>query len=339
LAAVALALLLGCASQAGTAAAQTAASPEEWNKIVLEAKREGKVVLWSSKSESLMERILEAFKRKYPGIQTSFLRIQGPPAATRINEELAANRKLTADVIINVENVWLAGHAKEGNLQPLVGPSVANYPRDAIKNGAPILGYDPILIMYNTDQIKVPPADWDTLLEDKYRGRVGIVSDTLTVFKIHWAFLEKKMGTDYLKKLGALAPVIANSATSTTQAIAAGELLWAPYAQSYLVEDLKKQGAPVDYALPKSGTHAIVQYGASFKQSTNPNAGRVLLDFLMSREGQAIINGGNGGVSPYKDIPGTLTYDMSKIEILDASKYTAEDLAAASRMFNSTFRR
>ena len=96
--------------------------------------------------------------------------------------------------------------------------------------------------------------------------------------------------------------------------MAAGERPITVVAFANGVERLKKDGAPVDWVAPE------VMIGLTFglglvKDAPHPNAGRLLIDFVLSREGQQII-ADVGYYAPRRDVSSPLIKQASKSKIV-----------------------
>jgi len=137
-----------------------AQSSDDWNQVVAAAKKEGKVVVYSSYlSPTTNNPIAAAFEKKY-GIHVDYLTARGTEIRERIRAEQASGRFL-ADVQHQALTLTIASENDDHTLQPLGPlPNAANMKEDARQ-----LGDDyqlPIFIinfsmLINTNLVK--PAD------------------------------------------------------------------------------------------------------------------------------------------------------------------------------------
>ncbi len=139
------------------------------------------------------------------------------------------------------------------------------------------------------------PTSWADLLKPEYKGKVGYLDPTQAAvgYSVATAVNEALGGSlddfgpglAYLSKLkqnGAVTP-----AQTSTAKVAQGEipiLIDADF-NGY---KLRADGAPVDVAIPAEGTIQIPYVVSLVKDGPNPGAGKALLDFVLSEEGQAL---------------------------------------------------
>jgi putative spermidine/putrescine transport system substrate-binding protein len=139
------------------------------------------------------------------------------------------------------------------------------------------------------------PASWADLLKPEYKGKVGYLDPTQAAVGYNVATAVNLAlggslddfgpGLDYLEKLkanGAVTP-----AQTATAKVAQGEipiLIDADF-NGY---NLKDEGAPVDVVIPEEGSISIPYVVSLVKDGPNPAAGKALMDYLLSDDGQAL---------------------------------------------------
>ena len=143
------------------------------------------------------------------------------------------------------------------------------------------------VIGYNTRQVSAAeaPKDWDDLLAPKWRGKIGMDPDN----HILYGALEQSWGRDkavsFFRRLAQQQIQFRKGNTLISQLIVAGEYPLG-FVYAHRVEFLKSQKAPIDWV---STMNPIVATGgplALAAKARNPNAGKLLIDFLLSRDGQ-----------------------------------------------------
>jgi iron(III) transport system substrate-binding protein len=143
------------------------------------------------------------------------------------------------------------------------------------------------VIGYNTRQVSAAeaPKDWDDLLAPKWRGKIGMDPDN----HILYGALEQNWGRDkavtFFRRLAQQQIQFRKGNTLLSQLIVAGEYPLG-FVYAHRVEFLKSQKAPMDWV---STMNPIVTTGgplALAAKAHNPNAGKLLIDFLLSRDGQ-----------------------------------------------------
>ena len=321
------------------AAAQVAvnADPTEWAKVVAAAKKEGFVRFYSSQAPAVLERLAAGFRKAYPEIKVEFLHIAGGPALAKIDQEREGGLD-GADVAPNSALGWYLGHAKAGRLLPM-GPAAVGWPKEwtGVLN-VPAVALYPWTIVYNTDLVKEPPKSYAELLEPKFRDRklattppVGANSAML------YDFLNRQI-PDFLPKLRAQNPRLYEGGDSNAQAVAAGEVWVSMWGDPSGVVPLKEAGAPINWAMPKPGISGQT-FIAGFTWSKRPNAARLFVDYVMSRDGQVAWHGfDTTSASPrFNDIPKSISREG--MVMVDNTKYTPETIRKIREEFLTYFRK
>jgi len=140
---------------------------------------------------------------------------------------------------------------------------------------------------YSTKQIKreTLPRTYEELFATALEGRKISLDDSYTTFLqgliSSWG---KDKAIAYLKKLAEQEPVIMRGARWRVQLAAAGEF---PLVLAYanINSEPRREGAPVDWAPLEPAIISVntVMLGA---KAAHPNAGKLLIDFTLSKEGQ-----------------------------------------------------
>jgi iron(III) transport system substrate-binding protein len=305
----------------------------DWNSVLDAAKSEGKVVLYSTTHVDTLDRILAGFRKAYPEIQIEGFRAAANNLVPKVEQERATGTE-GADVVID-DMTWVPSQAKAGTLLKPAGPDAEKWPGDYLLDGAAVLvGSEPFLIPYNTSLVKDPPKDFADLLRPEFKDRIG-VSDLVAITQVgYYSWVEQIMGPDYLPKVKALNPKIYHGSNNMVQAIVAGEISVATYGISSSAVPLMQQGAPVNYVLPNPDL--AFQYAAgAVNWSKHKNAALVLLDYLMSVEGQTVWHGNGQSVSPL-NVPGSM--QVENLSPLDVSGFTPEKVQAYTEHWNAIFK-
>jgi iron(III) transport system substrate-binding protein len=123
--------------------------------------------------------------------------------------------------------------------------------------------------------------------------------------QVDWyLWLEKTYGKGIIEKFAAMKPKIYSSSLTAAQAVASGEIIGAPQTAGSTTLELKDKGAPVEYKLANKGKNWNAAYiGMILKKAPHPAAAQLLADFIVTPEGQALVDKGLG--SAYPKVPGT----------------------------------
>jgi len=314
-----------------------------WNQILQEAKKEGEVLMYSTRADADNARLLAGFTKKYPEIKANSIRLIGSRINERIEQELKAGVP-TGDMMVFTDPNWMAERLKTGALLAPCGPSVQLwqgaqkfYPNREL---VPIVN-EPWVLAYNTNLVKNKPADWNDLLADKsLQGKVGLNEVSGLTVAIWAEIVEGRAGAGYFDKLAPFKPRIYPNSAPLTQGIIAGEIAWSPYSLPSTIEPLRAKGAPIEWIVPNSGTFLLQRFALILKEAPHPAAALVLMDYAMSAEGQNLINGNRQGVTvaPGVKLDTELKVDLSKVAVVDQTKFGPDTLKKWTQKFNQLYR-
>jgi ABC-type Fe3+ transport system substrate-binding protein len=266
------------------AASPAAAQPAD---LVAKAKAEGEVVYYTELIvEQIVRPLAAAFERKY-GVKVVYWRGDSQAAALRLAMEHRAGR-VTADVWSTASGI---GALLEGGL----------IERFAFDGELPARYRDPAGFWVATNLIVVgaavntarePPASLDDLLAPRWRGEMVWKQNDITGA---WGFIGNVLtsmgegrGLAYLHALSGqnIAPVAA-STRAILDSVIVGEHALVLGVSAHNTEISVKAGAPVAF-LPLGGAWATPHTIGITAGAHHPNAARLFIDFVVSKEGQDI---------------------------------------------------
>jgi iron(III) transport system substrate-binding protein len=312
-------------SSGGTSSTSGAsAASGDWNSVVAAAKKEGKVTFYAGIPSDLLKNIDDAFTKKY-GIKVNLVQLSTIPLIQRLENNIKAHQQ-DADVVNFGDPATLATFLKQGNIideSPNV-PDSSYWPSKYYSHGVGVIDVAATTIAYNTKLVSAAdaPTSWQDLLNPKWKGQIGIFDPTSVNAAEPYEYLYETYGADYLKGLAANSPKDYMSGSDQASALASGEIKVAAVVQLTTVAPLEAQGAPIK-TVPNLDSAGWV--GSVFAMASAPHtaAAKVLLDFILSKEGQSSFLGNNVGVSAL-NLPGTIPLP-AKFSIPDPSK-TQDDL-------------
>lgn len=318
------------------------AAEQAWDDVVKAANSQGQVLIYSTRADADNNRMLEAFMKRYPQIKARALRLVGGAMVARVDQELRAGA-LQADIVLHAEHHWAAQKSAEGRLVKAFGPALALWKgaEKHYQSGSVQVTAEPWVIGYNTRLVKQRPTDWDSLLGNlEHKGRVGLNEVTGLTVGVWYDFIERRK-PGYFEKLAALAPKIYPNSAPLTAGLTSGEIAWAPYSLASTIEPVKAKGAPVDWVFPSSGTWAIERSAMIFKEAPHPAAALVLLDYMMSAEGQQVINTNRTGysVAPGVRVQNGIDVDLKQVASIDYGNYSDADTKRWQARVDQLFRK
>jgi len=285
------------------------------------AKKEGVLVVYTSMSVDQVQRILDAFKTRYPFLKTTMFRAVGERLLTKIMTEAQAG-KYDFDAVQSAESQ--AYFLKKKNLlQRYVSPEAKHIQKpffdpDGYWTAVYIM---PNVIAYNTRMVKrneVPKTDED-LLQPKWKGKMGMDHTKPEWFAWKLKRMGEEKGLAYMKKLGAQEFRLYAGLSVVTNLLAAGEFLLVLNTYLHNVEDIKRKGAPVDWIAQDPIFTKFQPLGIGSK-AQHPNAAKLFTDFMLSEEGQKVI-------ASFGRVP-TRRGVTTSVQGLDKLNYVIDNIAA-----------
>ncbi|MBV8425526.1 MAG: extracellular solute-binding protein [Candidatus Eremiobacteraeota bacterium] len=263
-----------------------AMSDADVSKLYAAAKKEGTVVWWTAHyAQSAADRVRDAFKAKYPGIEVQFIRQTAQVVYQRLTQDLKSNVH-EVDVFASTDESHYTVLKKQNVLASFVPadvnkvpPSLRNLdPDETYQIGA--LGF--VLINYNT---KVQPAHrFPQLSDPKWRNQITLGHPAFSGYVGNWVVaMNDRYGWEYFKSIAANNPKIGRSINDTVTDIVGGERMIGAGPDNYSLER-KAQGNPIDVVYPDDEAILITSPVAVLKDAPHPNAGRLFMNFMYSRE-------------------------------------------------------
>lgn len=329
--AAAIALISGCSSNAEPAPAPTtkAASDPALDKLIKAAQEEGEFTFYTVPPEPVAQALADKFKEKY-NISAKFVRGTSSQVSTRVSAEVTAGN-LAADMIL-ISNSKFVGDAVENGWMTTPADSDIpgfpwKFPKESIDDeGNVTVQYAPSGLSFNTDLVKDKPKDWKALLDPEFKGKVILQDPAASPASIDfWYVIQKKYGMDFLKKLAPQVERFYPSVVPLTEALAAGEGALAAPNVGAAVAPAQEKGAPVDVIYPDVTTGPEIVPLLSVK-AEHPNAAKLFTMFVMSEEGNKILNSTPGVVSPYDT--DNLPKEFARVNPADSQPMKDEIVAA-----------
>jgi iron(III) transport system substrate-binding protein len=263
-------------------------------QLIEAAKKEGKVVWYTAIDLAVAEKIAEAFKGKFPGIDVRVERTGAERVFQRIGQEYASNVH-AVDVVNSSDASHLLTWKTQGLLLPYVPEDVAKYykPEHRDPDGT-YAGFRATLspVAYNTKQVKAEeaPASFKDLLDPKWKGKIvkahpGYSGTILTAtFE-----MVRDIGWEYYENLAKQNIMQVQSATDPPKKLSLGERAVMADGTEYNIFLLKEAGQPVEAVYPTEGTPFIVGPNGVFKAAPNPNAAKLFQNYCFTPDAQQII--------------------------------------------------
>lgn len=239
--------------------------------------------------------ICNGFDKKYPGVACKYIRTTAQVAYQRLSQDQKAG--IAQASVISSTDVGHYGKMKQDgwlqryrpkNLSELAdGFKPFNDPEDHYVATAAGL----VLITYNTEAVPAneAPKKWTDLADPKWKGKVSIGHPGFSGYVGTWVVQMRKLyGWDFFKKLEQNKPRIGRSINDTVTMLNAKESLVAAGPSATTLES-KGRGNPLAVVYPEDGAILMVSPTGILKNAPSPNAAKLFLEYLLSRDCNEII--------------------------------------------------
>lgn len=290
---------------------------EDWEKTLAAARKEGRLsVHTGGTSASTRDTMVRVVREKF-GIEMEFLSGRAAELAQKVLSERRAGLFL---VDLNLRgpvtalNVLKPAGALE-RLEPvLILPEVLD-PKvwlgdslnwvDKEHYALYFLAYPSGQLGFNTAMVRAEEvSSWRDLLNPKWKGKMLLQDPTLTGTRWFQVMASSIMKIEYLQELAKNEPVILRDQRLMVEWLARGKypLLIDPPTAEF--EEFFKVGTPIAQKTPKEGSYLTGGAGglALFNRAPHPNAAKVFINWLLTKEGQTVFSQASGSPSSRLDV-------------------------------------
>ena len=308
-------------------------------EIVEGAKKEGKVVFYTSLTLQEIEQVVFPFLKKYPFLKVDPFRGNSEQLLQKIAIEARAGRPQHDVALFDAFEEWQL--QKLGLLQAYKSPEAKNYP-DAYRDPdgywtAVYLNY--IVLGYNPKMVKESelPKKWEDLLQPQWKSSKFAMDRDEGVWygalSFYWG---KEKIEKFIKALAAQDPSMRKGHTLIATLLSTGEFpLGLVYA--HRVEEMKSKGVPIDWT-PLDPIVVTPNLATMGKSTAHPNAAKLLIDFLLSLEGQTILQKQQYRTTANPDLPPmSPKMDPKQLKLFVADKRVADQHEKFAKDFYELF--
>ena len=262
-------------------------------ELVEGAKKEKKLAFYTTMDLPQTIEIVRDFAQKYPFLDLELHPLEAETLVKRIQNE-ARSGMSTWDVLLGGGGLFQP--LLEANLIVSYHSPQREAVSDALNDSEGYWsGYyiNPYVLGYNTTSVKEDeiPKNYDELLEPRWKGnRIAIDSTAHGLLRGLAAAWGEDKAVAYLKRLAGQQPVMARASIMAVDSLHTGNVSMviarAPVIHGYK----KKLGSPIDW-ISLGPVVAQVDAVMLSAHSRSPNAARLFVDFVLSKEGQSILAG------------------------------------------------
>lgn len=255
------------------------------------AKKEGKVVLYTSAPLGSAQKVANVFQEKY-GITVELFRSGGTQVLRRFMMERDSGTP-QADVLVSSDPSAMIDLAAKGLFLPFRPEGYDQVP-EAFKDPAGMYVPQRVsLISFYARTDLIPTADmpktWADLLNPKLKGKLVMTNPSFTSLQLGVvAMMTKERGWDFYEKLNKNDVVVVQGNEQALNLVKSGERPIAAGADSQYGNQARLAGHKIENIFPSDGTFAIPAVTAVVKGSKNPNAAKLLAAYHLSLEAQKL---------------------------------------------------
>lgn len=278
---------------------------DEWEKVMAAAKKEGKVVVSIPASAELRTKMEGAFEKRFTGIDLELFPSRASRQLRRIRDELKAGVHYF-DVHLGGSGSMLSGFVGGKIVDPFEPYLILPEVKDAKNWWGGHMSIDKekqfvytfcafltANFWYNTQLINPEELQsYDDLLNPKWKGKIGFYDPRRPgAGRGVWEYMWTHKGEEFLREFNKQEPQISRNRRVMAESLAKGKLALTVGVTYYAFKPFLEAGLPVK-ALPlfKEGTYGTAGSGnlAIIKNHPHPNATKVFVNWLLSKEGQEI---------------------------------------------------
>ena len=292
---IAVALLVATAcgeAETGVSTAELAQydGPDRMQRLLEGAKKEGALTIYTSAQSTDLGPVVEAFEKTY-GIEVTLWRAGSENVLNRVLQESRAGRN-TVDVI-ETNGPELESLHREQILQAVKSPHHADLIEPAIRPHGEWVGtrLNVFVQAYNTNLVKKEelPKTWEDLLDPKWKGKLGIEQEDSDWLAGIFAELGEARAHKVFSEIAAVNGMsVRKGHTLLTQLVASGEVPLALTVYNYKAEQLRAEGAPIDWFTIGNAIARPNGIGVA-RRAPHPHAAVLFYDFELSQAGQQLI--------------------------------------------------
>ena len=298
----------------------------------------GKVMLYSSMQEAQLQAIEQAFEAKYPDVDMEYYYAGGGKLVTKMTTEAQDGGQIASDLVWLGDPSDYEAFKANGWLQPYVSPETEHIAAEYMDpEGYYTAGR--LVTMGIAWFIGVEEADapktWNDLLDPKWKNQIIMTDPSQASTTKYWmaAMMQsEKYGPAYFEALKANGVELESGTTATHNRVADASYQ-VGICLDYVSANLIAEGSPMAFHYTTEDVITMTSPIAMIKGCANEENAKLLMDFILSKEGQEVLVA-NNLVSVRDDVD--MKVDTSAIAAINMPVDYA-DLGANLQSYLDTF--
>lgn len=271
----------------------------EWDRLLNEARKESKVLIYSTAGVETRVALTKLFKENY-NISPEFLVGKGGEISAKLLSERSAGLYL-ADLYLGGATTLVNELKPAGILDPFEDLifSEIKEPKnwfegelrwmDKDRKILSFTGYPQSDIAINTEQVNAKELkSWKDILQPRWKGKIVLNDPTLAGTALGWfSDVTEIYGLEFMRELVLLEPLITRDQRQQVEWLARGKYAIAIAPKSDPIAEFKRAGAAIAFlTLERVKLSTGSGQVTLINKAPHPKAARLFLNWLLSREAQ-----------------------------------------------------
>ena len=262
------------------------------------AEPSGKVMLYSSMQEAQLQAIEQAFEAKYPTVDMEYYYAGGGKLVTKMTTEAQDGGQIASDLVWLGDPSDYEAFKANGWLEPYVSPetdhiSEAYIDPDGYYTAGRLVTMG-IAWFIGVDEEDAPKT-WNDLLDPKWYNQIIMTDPSQASTTKYWmaAMMQSpKYGPDFFQKLKYNGVELESGTTATHNRVADASYQ-VGICLDYVSANLIAEGSPMMFHYTTADVITMTSPVALIKGCANEENGKLLMDFILSKEGQEVLVANN----------------------------------------------
>ena len=263
------------------------------------AEPSGKVMLYSSMQEAQLQAIEQAFEAKYPTVDMEYYYAGGGKLVTKMTTEAKDGGQIASDVVWLGDPSDYESFKANGWLEPYVSPETEHIAKEYMDpEGYYTAGRLVTMgIAWNVGLVDEAdaPKTWNDLLDPKWFNQIIMTDPSQASTTKYWmaAMMQsEKYGEAYFQALKDNGVELESGTTATHNRVADASYM-VGICLDYVSANLMAQGSPMNFHYTTDDVITMTSQIALIKGCANEDNGKLLMDFILSKEGQEVLVANN----------------------------------------------
>ena len=263
------------------------------------AEPSGKVMLYSSMQEAQLQAIEQAFEAKYPTVDMEYYYAGGGKLVTKMTTEAKDGGQIASDVVWLGDPSDYESFKANGWLEPYVSPETEHIAKEYMDpEGYYTAGRLVTMgIAWNVGLVDEAdaPKTWNDLLDPKWFNQIIMTDPSQASTTKYWmaAMMQsEKYGEAYFQALKDNGVELESGTTATHNRVADASYM-VGICLDYVSANLMAQGSPMNFHYTTDDVITMTSPIALIKGCANEDNGKLLMDFILSKEGQEVLVANN----------------------------------------------